>query len=510
MGRMDINKTDIVLITTSYSQLCLGMRCLSSYLKSKQLKVRLIFFPPDTMANDFSPDLLEQLRSLVSDTRLIGISVMTMDLLSSIKLTRYLKKIQPAPIICGGIHPTICPEESLEFADIVCVGEGEEILYELLQKTIHGEDITHIEGIYLKDPKGIVKNELRSLVPDLNQYPHPDYSGNEHWIMKDGRLVEMNGFFMKDFFKSNSFIVPQKNQTVYTYIALSSRGCPFKCNYCSNILFLDRFRGKGKMIRRKSIDYFINELKVILHQDSYINFINIYDDDFLSRGTEEIEEFSERYKREIKLPFHCLATPQSITEEKLTGVVNAGCKTLQLGIQSGSERVNREIYNRMVSNSKAIDAIQVINRYKDKLLPRYDFIVDNPYETKVDKFETLRFVYKIPKPFKLQVFSLVFYPHTVLFDKAKKDNLLTSDNVGTKKQMSKFNNLENVSYYTLILSLSPLLPKSLYRFLIAKYIYNLFEIDIFGGIFRCVLKILVKINRKMKLNVYKLVIRKIA
>lgn len=505
---MDNYKIDLVLITTSGSEVSLGMRCLASYLESKNFSVRLVFCPGNRMESSFKNDLLDQLKGLISGARFVGFSVMTLDLSYTIKLTEYLRDIKSAPIIWGGVHPSLSPEESLKYADIVCVGEGEDTMEELLSKSTNGEAISGIESLYLNDSQyGAIKNKLRDLPFCLDDYPSPDFSGGDHWRINNDKFVNIDKSYMKEFFRKNSFIVTESNKTIYTYTAMSSRGCPFKCNYCSNVLFLDKFKGKGKLIRRKSVEAFIKELKSILDKYSYINFFNIYDDDFIFGRQEYVEEFSAMYKKDIDLPFHCLTSPLSITKEKIKAIVSAGCKTLQIGIQSGSERVNHEIYNRKITNRKICETVNIVNGFKDKVLPRYDFIVDNPYEKKGDKLETLRLVSKIPKPFKLQVFSLVFYPCTVLYNKAKEDDLLTPENLGLIKHMSKFNNLTNVSYYTLILSLSPLINRKLYSFLVSKYIFNLFENKRFSRLFEGLLKVLVAINRKLKLNVYKLVIK---
>ena len=82
-----------------------------------------------------------------------------------------------------------------------------------------------------------------------------------------------------------------------------------------------------------------------------------------------------------------------------------------------------------MTNEKTLKAMGILNKYKDKMLPPlYDFLIDSPHETDEDKIESLRFIAKIPKPYKVQLFSMVLFPGTQLYEMAKRENLIEDEN----------------------------------------------------------------------------------
>lgn len=109
-----------------------------------------------------------------------------------------------------------------------------------------------------------------------------------------------------------------------------------------------------------------------------------------------------------------------------------------MGIQTGSERVNRNIYNRFVSNETVMRAATILNKYKDDMeFPTYQFIISNPYENSDDLAQTIRLLQKLPKPYTLEVAHLIFFPGCELSERAISDGLI-SDSDYTKY---------NIDYY---------------------------------------------------------------
>ena len=96
-----------------------------------------------------------------------------------------------------------------------------------------------------------------------------------------------------------------------------------------------------------------------------------------------------------------------------------------MGIQTGSEEINKNIYNRFVTNKQVITTTKIINKYK-MLTPEYQFIITNPYETEKDVLDTLDLLEKIPKPYYFISMSLVFFPGTQIFHRAKSDGIIRS------------------------------------------------------------------------------------
>jgi radical SAM superfamily enzyme YgiQ (UPF0313 family) len=114
-----------------------------------------------------------------------------------------------------------------------------------------------------------------------------------------------------------------------------------------------------------------------------------------------------------------------VDEEKISLLVDAGMKYVRMGIQTGSIETLHKIYKRPGSKEQLYRAVNVLHRFIGRIdPPLYDFIVDNPWETDDQVFETLEFMLSIPRPFNYLTFSLTFYPGTELYERAKKDGYL--------------------------------------------------------------------------------------
>jgi radical SAM superfamily enzyme YgiQ (UPF0313 family) len=189
----------------------------------------------------------------------------------------------------------------------------------------------------------------------------------------------------------------------------------------------------------------------------------------------------------------------TITEEKLEYLVDAGLNSIQMGIETGSRRI-QEVFNRKyMTNERVMKAIFAINKYKDKLsLISYDFILDVPYETDEDKVETLEFISRIPKPYKIGMFSLVVYPGTSLYERIKKDNLITDEE--TEIYHKKWSEKE-AHYLNLLFALcrSGKFPHLLLRILISKPLLLVFNNDFLKPAYKVLFLLLKKMNYFLKL-----------
>ncbi len=114
---------------------------------------------------------------------------MTLYYRESARVSDHLKKALGVPIVWGGIHPICFPEECLQHADVVCLGEAEETFPEVVERLVHGGSLDGIAGArYRDDNGGIHKNPPRSPSYDLERYPAPDVATENHWVYRRGRL----------------------------------------------------------------------------------------------------------------------------------------------------------------------------------------------------------------------------------------------------------------------------------------------------------------------------------
>lgn len=313
----------------------------------------------------------------------------------------------------GGIHPTILPIECLEYADIVCIGEGEKSIVELVNKIKLKKTYLDIPGLWFKNDKNIIKNEIRPLIQDLDSIPYPDYEIDTHYILDNNAIQKMDERLLNIYIGG-------------IYCTLPTRGCPFGCTYCCNNTIIKMYN-KQNIFRKRSIDNIINELVIIKNKFNLTKEIKFDDDSFFLYSLEEIKEFSDKYKKLINLPLTVTGvTPKTLSEEKLKYLVDAGLKRIRMGIQSGCKKTLK-LYKRNYSNDEIEHAANLINKFKDKVIAQYDIILDNPWETDIDRIETIKFLSRVPLPYRLSIFSLIFYPETELYEKAKNEGILTDE-----------------------------------------------------------------------------------
>lgn len=267
------------------------------------------------------------------------------------------------PTICGGIHATIAPEETIgtEGIDMICRGEGEAALSELCRKLEKNEDVGDIRNLWIKRNGEIIRNPLRPIVNDLDDLPFPDRSIFDYgslYAEREGRL---------------SFLV--------------SRGCPYNCTYCCNHLIRKIYGTQGKAIRFRSVDNVITEMKQLVERYPFINMLD-FDDDILFLWRKWAEEFTEKYSREIGLPFICNARANLTTKALVDLLKKAGCCHVKFGLESGNEYICNEVLNRNLTIEQVKEAFALCK--EAGLITESFSMVGIPYETPRTVLDTIK------------------------------------------------------------------------------------------------------------------------
>lgn len=411
----------IVLVTFDQMIVSYGVRVLSSCLKKEGFEVEVIFARA-VIGKPFSKFFLRQLKKKTENASMIGLSLMSNHFPQAKTVTRFLKKGRQVPIIWGGVHPTFSPEQCLEYADMVCVGEGESSFINLSKKMRQKKDETRTRGIWFKKNGKIIKNEIESLVCDLDSLPLPDFGPDNHYIRDGEKLRKMNKSLFQKFLTKRE--IPG-GEFVSEYYISSSRGCPFRCSYCASNTIKNLYKGQT-FFRLRSPEALIVEIKTLIGKFEFIKWIYFADDDLFAAPTERVKKFCQLWKKEIGLPFYATAAPWSYDEKKFALFLEAGLGIINVGIQTVSKRGN-EIYHRLISKKKLREVISSIDKLKPPLPPLYDFILDNPYEKDKDRLENLDFILEIPKPRKFQLFSLVPFPGSEIYSRMKNDGILIDE-----------------------------------------------------------------------------------
>lgn len=478
----------ITLISPYPDVTCFGIRTLSAHLRSNGHATQLVFMP-DPYGDHIRegvpryPDpALDELVSLCRGSDLIGITLMTNFFEGAVQITQKLKSRLDAPVIWGGVHPTIRPEESIRHADMVCIGEAEDSLLELANSMSRGGDYFDIKNIWIKNGRGVVRNSLSPLPADLNRYSFPDYSMEGHFVMLDGKIVPLDHILMMDLLRRGT-VADYLGRTGYQ--TMTSRGCPYACAYCINDTVNKMYGGRGKL-RWRTVAHVMEELEWVRENMPYVDYIWISDDEFMARKTEDLELFCSEYKARIGLPFSCLVSPLSVTEEKMRMLVDAGLIYVQMGVESGSTRMQELFGRKNMNNSRMKKAVEIINKFKDKMhAPSYDFLVDVPWETTQDKVDSLRFISDIPKPFRIQPFTLILYPGTRLYEIAKETGMIGDE---MKEIYNKTYVMREPNYLNLLLVLSRdgKFPSALLKFLISPPVLAVFNSKPMKPVFRAI------------------------
>jgi len=302
---------------------------------------------------------------------IIAISCLSVDYKFISEFLEPFKKRYRIPVIFGGIHSVLMPEEviSSPVCDIVCIGEGENCFPKALKTIENKETLESIKGIWFKKNGKIIKNPFVNLT-DLTTLPFPDFEHFDptHFYRPfDGKRYKMLNYEL-------------------------SRGCPFNCTYCVNGVLKEKYRGLGRYHRIKKIEQSINEL-TYLKQKYNFNFVRFWDEDFTSITGDYLEKYADLYKKEIALPFLIYARTDTVTAKKIEILKEMGCKTFAMGIESGNEFIRRMVMKRRISNRNIIDKFHLVKSYGIRT-SAYNMI-GFPYETRETVFDTINLNKKV-------------------------------------------------------------------------------------------------------------------
>lgn len=464
----------------------MGLRQISACLKAAGHEPRLIFLPepgerfylPRPHPQAYPPAVVDQVCDLCADVDLVGIGLMSNFVGRARSLTEAIHHRIDVPVIWGGIHPTVRPEECLQWADFVCIGEGEQAIVEFVDCMASGKDHRNVQNIWLKD----IANPVRPLNTALDALPFPDYDLSSQYLLTEGRLVTLTPPLLAEYATYNF-----SGKTRISYMTYMTRGCPYACTYCcSNAL--SQIYPDSRRIRQRSPERVIAEIEFARQVIPDLQGIVFSDEVLLAVKTEELRRFGELYRQRVGLPFITSTTPGTITEEKLKCLIEAGLQDLRVGIQTGSPRI-RELFGRSEDDRLILTIAQRLNRFQKWIpAPRYDVITDNPYDMEADKLATLRLAYQLPRPYRLQYFSLTFFPGTDLYRRAKVDGFIQDDERDIYQK--NFGQMAPTYYNFVLLCFHYNLPRGLLRLLIQPLVFRACESTVMRGPVRAVWKII--------------------
>jgi radical SAM superfamily enzyme YgiQ (UPF0313 family) len=327
---------------------------------------------------------------------LIGFSFMTGNRNWAFTTAKELKQKFNVPIIFGGVHPTLFPEDiDLSYVDYICVGEGEDPVLELMNGIENKDDCSTIKNIWTKKNGSVAKNPLRDLIQDFDPLPLPY------------REIYYKYKFIRD--------LPIKR-------FVSGIGCPYRCTFCHNPMQIKMYKGRGKFVRKKSVQRVINEICYV--KDRFVlKRVHFSDDTFvLDKGW--LMKFLAAYRKEINLPFSCNIRIDQVNEEIVREMYESGCWGISFGIESGSERIRNKILKKDLKEADITANSKIIKKYGIKLI--ITNLMGLPDETLEDAFQTVALNQRIKADY-IRANVLVPYPKTEIVDYAIERGLLPAD-----------------------------------------------------------------------------------
>ncbi len=372
----------------------LGIASLSAYLKPQGYQTKLIDFTFNSNINNAINELKKY------NPEIVCFSSRTGEFNDVVKIAKIFKKNHQALYLCGGIHPTISPEEAItqECFDGICVGEGELALLDLVNKLENKESYHNTKGFWFRYNDKIIKNPLNQLICDLDELPTIDY----------------------DLFDIDKYLKIRCGQLDY----VSARGCPFLCAYCVNHQLIKINKGLGTYSRRKSAGKIISEVKKIIKKYPQVKTLKIADEHFIL-DKERLKKLAVDYK-ENGLPFECDVRADFCNEETMRLLKEMGCNKLNIAIESGDEELRNKFLNKRISNKQIIEAFKFAKKYKIHTMSFN--IVGLPLETEEQIYKTIN-LNKLVEPDSIQASIFTPFKGTELYNFCKQNDLLLSNEI---------------------------------------------------------------------------------
>ncbi|MFA4903599.1 MAG: radical SAM protein [Desulfobaccales bacterium] len=319
----------------------------------------------------------ETLQQLVSDDLLcFGVSAMTgTQIRHALRLTRLARRLTDGrvPIVWGGPHPTITPEQTLanENVDIVVVGEGDETFFELIQALENKGDLSTIRGLFFKNGHKIVRTEPRPLVNLEDLLPVP-------W-----HLVDVEKYIHRDMYVKSRSRVLDLGQT--------SRGCPFRCGFCSSASI--RGRRWRPMSVEKSLEMIVRDVRRFKLDGFWLR-----DDEFYIDRKRAYEICRGMVREKLDVSFYTSGTRVDVfmkaTDEELIMLRKAGAHTLKFGAESGSQRI-LDLMRKGIKVEQTLAANRRCAQHG--FVPAFALVVGYPTETFDDINKTIDLAYRLKK-----------------------------------------------------------------------------------------------------------------
>ena len=370
-----------------------GIAYIASYLKKFGYDVEILDIYAQQLREE---EVIEELKTRSFD--LVGISALVTQYQYIKGLTETIKRIKDAPIVLGNGLATACHKlvlQKVPTIDICVRGEGEITFKELIDKN---GNLNEVLGISFRDKDGkVIVNPDRPPCRNIDEFPWPAYE-----------LFDMSLYLKTRIYETGILDMREKLLDKRILPALSSRGCPYNCNFCGKVIPVGRLR---------AVDDVVNEIKFL--KDNYkLDGIHFIDELFVVNKKRAIE--LSKALKPLGLIWDCQARANTIALETLEAMKDSGCVAVGLGVESGSQKILDNMNKRIT-----VHQIEEVMKAAIKVnLPiKVQLIFGYPGEDYETLEETVSLFKRVGHPGRAMS-AIVPIPGTSLWEYAKKQGLV--------------------------------------------------------------------------------------
>lgn len=288
----------------------LGIAYIAAVLENEGHEVQIIDAPPLKYSIE---DIVRVVCRLRPD--IIGITSVTLTFPTAIKLASRIKEEANVPTVIGGAHVTAVPEETIRHNcfNFGVIGEGELTIVELIKAIEKGNTsrLDSVKGIVFRKGKEVVVTAPRPYIKNLESLPFPA----RHLLPP------------LDIYHPTP--ASYKNLPLGTLI--TSRGCPYRCTYCAKAVF-------GRKFRAMPAKNVVDEIELLVNKYG-AKEVRLQDDTFNVLPRRVADICSGMSKRQIKVPWTCIARLNNMRYETLQTMEKAKCWQISYGIESGDQQI---------------------------------------------------------------------------------------------------------------------------------------------------------------------------
>jgi anaerobic magnesium-protoporphyrin IX monomethyl ester cyclase len=310
------------------------------------------------------------------------------------------------PVVVGGVHPTLFPKEILENCpeiDFVVVGEGEDQIVALADRFNVVKDFSDVQALaWRNSDRAVVVNPRISFIKDLSSRP----------------IAAWKAICLEDYCSDHSTWYNPKSKNIRLSVPiLTSRSCPFKCNFCTC------YANMGRTFRRCRPDLVVDEIEH-LYAEQGQNYFRILDDNFVLIKKHVMDICQEIIRRniDIQIEASCGLHIASLDEELIATMAEAGVVYAALPIEHGNDWLRNQVIGKNLPRKDIFTVASLLKKYN--ILTSGAFVMGFPEDTRETLDDTYRLILELELDLNY-VLTLIPFSGSAVFEQARKNRLFT-------------------------------------------------------------------------------------